>query len=75
MNGVNIMKIITRTEQIAFLRRTLIPDLLASGKDHTAMDYEICCRFMEDPELKAVATRGSDDENALEFINHWKVRS
>jgi hypothetical protein len=75
MNGVNIMKITTRTEQIAFLRRTLIPDLLASGMDGSAVDYEICCRFMEDPKLKAIATRGFDVENTLEFINHWKVRS
>jgi hypothetical protein len=47
-----------RTEFIAHLKETLIPDLLASGYTATAADFQIAILFMEGKEEVTVDEEG-----------------
>jgi hypothetical protein len=51
---------LTRTEFIAHLEESLIPDLLASGYTATAADFQIAILFMQGKEEVTV-----DDEGML----------
>jgi hypothetical protein len=55
---------------ICYLRTTLIPDLVESGRLATATDFEIACRYME--RQKGLIESPSDDESTIKFINEWR---
>ena len=62
---------VSKLEQIAYLRSTLIPDLIESGRLHTAEDFEVCCRFMEGAKL---VTLPESEDKIVAFCNEWKKR-
>ena len=43
-----------RQEFIDYLRTRLIPDLIESGRECTAADFEMACQFMENPATQFV---------------------
>lgn len=53
----------TRKEFVKYLRTTLIPDLLESGRHFTAADFEVACQFIEDPKLKSATHPTYEEEN------------
>ena len=56
---------------VEYLRQTLIPDLLESGRTATATDFETACRFIKKD--LPVAPDGVNDEDAEEYCNEWKT--
>lgn len=56
----------SRSEFIAYLEETLIPDLRASGSEATADDFEAAGRFISDPTLDEVYFDTGEEEIATD---------
>ena len=66
---LNMAKIEAKKENfVDYLRTTLIPDLLESGRECTARDFETCCRLITNDHI--VIEDCADD--AATYCNEWK---
>ena len=59
----------TQDEFIAYLQRTLIPDLRESGKDATAEDFDTIIDFLQG----ATESNGWDVENFISFLEETLI--